>query len=55
MGELLKVHINHFVVQEPLSAVAIRKAILSDESIQYSCRLLDDDMDIAAYVESKLK
>lgn len=55
MGELLKVHINHFVVQEPLSAVAIRKAILSKGIIQYSCRMLDDNMEIAEYVESKLK
>ncbi len=55
MGELLKVHISHFVVQKPLSAVAIRKAVLSNGTIQYSCRMLDDDTDIAAYVESKLK
>jgi len=55
MGELLKVHINDFAIRKTLSAVAIRKAVLSDDSIQYSCRLLDDDMDIAAYVESKLK
>ena len=55
MGELLKVHITHFVVQKPLSAVAIRKAVLSDGTIQYSCRMLDDNMEIAEYVESKLK
>lgn len=55
MGELLKIHINHFIVQEPLSAVAIRKAVLSNGTIQYSCRMLDDDMGIAEYVESKLK
>ncbi len=55
MGELVKVHISHFVVQKPLSAVAIRKAVLSNGTIQYSCRMLDDDTDIAAYVESKLK
>ena len=55
MGELLKVHINHFIIQEPLSAVAIRKAVLSNGTIQYSCRMLDDNMEIANYVESKLK
>lgn len=55
MGELLKIHINHFIIQEPLSAVAIRKAILSKGIIQYSCRMLDDNMEIAEYVESKLK
>ncbi len=55
MGELLKIHINHFVVQEPISAVAIRKAILLNGRTQYSCRMLDDNMKIAEYVESKLK
>ena len=55
MGELLKIQIHHFVVQEPISAVAIRKAVLSNETIQYSCRMLDDNMEIAEYVESKLK
>lgn len=55
MGELLKVRINNFTIQKNLSAVAIRKAALSNGLIQYSCRMLDDDMDIAAYVESKLK
>ena len=54
MGELLKIQINHFVVQKPLSAVAIRKAVLSKGTIQYSCRMLDDNMEIAEYVESKL-
>ena len=55
IGELLKIHINHFVVQEPLAAVPIRRAVLSNGAIQYSCRMLDDNMDIAEYVESKLK
>lgn len=55
MGELLKIHINHFIVQEPLSAVAIRKAVLPKGIIQYSCRMLDDNLEIAEYVESKLK
>ena len=54
MGELLKIQIHHFAVQEPLSAVAIRKAVLSKGTIQYSCRMLDDNMEIAEYVESKL-
>ncbi len=55
MGELIKVQISHFAVQTPLSAVAIRKAVLSNGAIQYSCRMLDDNMEIAEYVESKLK
>jgi len=55
MGELLKVRISHFSVQEPLAAVAIRKAVLAKGAIQYSCRMLDDNTEIAEYVESKLK
>ena len=55
MGELLNIHITHFPVQTPLAAVAIRKAVLSNGAIQYSCRMLDDNMEIAKYVESKLK
>ena len=55
MGELLNVHIAHFPVQTPLAAVAIRKAVLSNGAVQYSCRMLDDNMEIAEYVESKLK
>ena len=55
MGELLKVRINNFSVQKELSAVAIRKTVLPNEETQYSCRMLDDDADIAAYIDSKLK
>lgn len=55
MGELLKIRINNFAVQKDLAAVAIRKTVLPNETTQYSCRMLDDDIDIAAYVESKLK
>lgn len=55
MGELLKVHINHFPVQTALSAVAIRKAVLTSGATQYSCRMLDDNMEIEEYVNSKLK
>jgi len=55
MGELIKIHISHFPVQTALSAVAIRKAVLSNGATQYSCRMLDDNMEIAEYVESKLK
>lgn len=55
MGELLKIRITHFPIQTALSAVAIRQAVLADGSIQYSCRMLDDNMEIAEYVESKLK
>lgn len=55
MGELIKVQIHHFPVQTTLAAVAIRKAVLLNGRIQYSCRMLDDNVEIAEYVESKLK
>lgn len=55
MGELLSVRIAHFPVQTALSAVPIRKAVLANGSTQYSCRMLDDNMEIAEYVESKMK
>lgn len=55
MGDLLKIRINDFALPKELSAVPIRSAALSNGLIQYSCRMLDDDMDIAAYVESELK
>ena len=55
MGDLLKVHINNFALPKELSAVPIRSAALSNGLIQYSCRMLDDDMDVAAYDESELK
>lgn len=55
MGELLKVRIDNFAVQKELSAVAIRKTVLPNGATQYSCRMLDDDLDIAAYIDAKLK
>ena len=55
IGELIKIRILNFPVQKDLSAVAIRKADLADNTIQYSCRMLDDDMDIASYVDAKLQ
>ena len=54
-GELLKVRINNFVVSSPLSAVAIRTAELANGTIQYSCRMLDDNAEIEAYVASELR
>lgn len=54
MGELLKIRINNFIVQNAFTAVAIRNAELPNGMIQYSCRMLDDNTDIAAYVASKL-
>lgn len=54
MGELIKVRIDNFVVSNPMAAVAIRTAELPNGMIQYSCRMLDDNADIAAFVESKL-
>ena len=55
MGELIKVRINNFAIEKELPAVAIRKAVLLNGKLQFSCRMLDDDTDIATYVESKLK
>lgn len=54
LGEIIKVRINNFIVENELSAVAIRNAELANGMIQYSCRMLDDNADIAAYVASKL-
>lgn len=54
LGELLKVRIDNFIIQNELYAVAIRTAELANGMIQYSCRMLDDNAEIAAYVESKL-
>lgn len=53
-GELLKIRIHNFIVPNDLIAVAIRTAELANGMIQYSCRMLDDNAEIAAYVESKL-
>lgn len=55
LGEIIKIRINNFIVQNELSAVAIRNAELANGMIQYSCRMLDDNADIAEYVASKLK
>lgn len=55
MGELIKVRINNFIVSDPLFAVTIRTAELANGMIQYSCRMLDDNTDIAAFVESYLE
>lgn len=55
IGELIKVKILNFPVEKALSAVAIRRAKLTDGNIQYSCRMLDDNAEIEAYVASKLK
>lgn len=55
MGDLLKIRIHNFAIPKELTAVPIRNAALANGFIQYSCRLLDDDMDIADYVEAELK
>ena len=55
MGELLRIRIANFPVQKDLSAVTIRKTVLPNGEIQYSCRMLDDDADVAEYINSKLK
>ena len=54
LGELIKVRIDNFIVSNDLVAVAIRTAELANGLIQYSCRMLDDNAEIEAYVESKL-
>lgn len=54
MGELIKVRIDKFIVPGDLFAVVIRRADLANGTVQYSCRMLDDNAEIAAYVSSKL-
>lgn len=54
MGEIIKIRIDKFAIQKDFSAVPIRKAVLPNGLIQYSCRMLDDDADVAAYVAAEL-
>jgi len=54
IGELLHITINNFELKKELTAVTIRETKLSDGIIQYSCRMLDDDTDVEAYVAKRL-
>ena len=52
-GDILHISVKNFAVKNQLVAVAIRDTELNNGLVQYSCRMLDDDMDIAKYVEEK--
>ena len=52
-GDILHITVKNFEVKNSLVAVAIRDTTLGNGMIQYSCRMLDDDMDIAKYVEER--
>ena len=55
MGEILHISVKNFEIDKPLAAVAIRDTVLNNGITQYSCRMLDDDMDIADYVAGKMR
>ena len=55
MGEILHITVKNFEIKKPLVAVAIRDTVLNNGITQYSCRMLDDDMDVAKYVEGKVR
>lgn len=55
MGEILHISVKNFDIKKPLVAVAIRDTVLNNGITQYSCRMLDDDMDIAEYVTEKMR
>ena len=54
MRDIVRVRIEHFSIQKELSAVIIRETGL-DNGTQYSCRMLDDDMEVAEYIANKTK
>lgn len=54
MKELICVTIKNFDIKKELSAVVIRKTELPIGEMQYSCRMLDDDTDVEAYVNEAL-
>ena len=55
MGEILHISVKNFGIKKPLVAVAIRDTILNGGITQYSCRMLDDDMDVADFIAEKIK
>lgn len=55
MGEIINVSIDKFSLKKELVAVVIRETALDKGKVQLSCRMLDDDMDVEAYVNSKSK
>lgn len=54
IGDLAKIKISNFDINKEITAVVIRETVLGVSEYQYSCRMLDDDLDIDAYVKSKL-
>lgn len=55
MGDILHISVKNFEVKKTLVAVAIRDTALNNGITQYSCRMLDDDMEIANYVTGKMR
>ncbi len=55
LGELVHISVKNFEIDKPLAAVVIRDTALNKGMTQYSCRMLDDDMDIADYVAKKIR
>lgn len=53
MGDIIHVKIKNCEISHELIAVAIRETILSNGNIQYSCRMLDDDMVVAEYIKRR--
>lgn len=53
MSDILKFKVLGFKIDKELTAVVIRETNLNGKK-QYSCRMLDDDADVAKYVEECL-
>lgn len=54
IGDLLQVKVKNFDIKKDLVAVAIRETALPSGDVQYSCRMLDDDSEVEAYVRGKM-
>ena len=53
MGSLLQIKIRDCDIKKELPAVVIRETMLPSGDIQYSCRMLDDDLEVEAYVKER--
>lgn len=53
-GSLIRVTINNFGIKKELPVVVIRETSMSNNQIQYSCRMLDDDIEIEKYVNERI-
>lgn len=54
MKELIRVTIKNCDIKKELAAVIIRQTELPTGDMQYSCRMLDDDLEVEEYVNSAL-